>query len=82
MPGATEEDEWGVRPNEGLDVALSNRDMRRLARSLQQSEIPRGGIPVDEEQAEEEPFVDASLQKAIDYLQKKLAEEERELTQQ
>jgi carboxyl-terminal processing protease len=66
--GATEEDDWGVRPNEGLEVKLSASEIRQLVGFQRDSEALRsraGG-----ERVLPQRFVDSQLQAAVDQLTK------------
>jgi carboxyl-terminal processing protease len=79
FPGTDEDEDWGVRPNEGFKVELSDADMRRLVLQRQADDVARRGQPaaseeVDETDEEAEEFVDAALKKAIEYLQDSMAE--------
>jgi carboxyl-terminal processing protease len=42
FPDATESDEWGVKPNEGLDVVLNEREKSMLLADWRQHEIAHG----------------------------------------
>lgn len=66
-PGVDESEEWGVKPNPGMTVELSDRQVQRLLVSQGYSNmIPREG---------EEPrsyYIDAQMQQALSYLKEKL----------
>ncbi len=79
LPDATEEDEWGVMPNDGFLVELSEEDFIKVVEARRKRDIVGAIFPLlddlgeDSEQSEEvEEFVDPQLKKAIDYLQKRL----------
>ena len=63
FPDAAEEDEWGVRPNPGFEVALNFEERQRLIRRQRQSLYPRPRVDGATF------FLDAQLQKALAYLQ-------------
>jgi carboxyl-terminal processing protease len=69
---ATEEDEWGVSPDEGLEVSFEEEQLQQFLASQR----ARFSAPIEAAEAEEKPetetppFVDIQLEKAIDYLEK------------
>jgi carboxyl-terminal processing protease len=93
--------DWGVRPNDGLDVAIGGREMVRLFGHRQERDIveshqpPTDAVDTDEDPDPEdqgnetappagesnEPtpeFTDRQLEKALEYLRAKLAENEKD----
>lgn len=76
FPDSKETDEWGVKPDKGFEVTLSDED--RLGYLLDRSErdiIRKNGSkprPADKAGKPKKPYVDQVLQKAIDYLQKQI----------
>lgn len=90
FPDASDDDEWGVLPNEGYEVKLSPQETRRLIEYRHQRDILHGRSDASDEadatedEAEESPkdeapaddFVDRQLQKAIDYLSAEFAKAE------
>src|SRR5262249_36493043 len=61
-----DEDEWGVSPNKGYLVRLSEREREHLAEQQRDAEIiQRRDMPSKEKNAE---FKDRQLEKALDYL--------------
>ncbi|MCA9264554.1 MAG: S41 family peptidase [Planctomycetales bacterium] len=63
FPGATEEDEWGVSPNEGMEVTLSRQEAGELFAYQQQLFLPaddRDSVPV---------FIDTQMAKAVAWLE-------------
>lgn len=67
LPKATEKDEWGVMPNEGYEIKLSNEDIGKLFDARREREILRPG------EAPKSEFVDAQLVKGLEYLREKLS---------
>ena len=67
--GATESDVWGVQPNDGFRVRLSDDEISALIDYRRQRDIvrPREDVP-------ETDFVDKQLKKAVDYLLAELGE--------
>jgi carboxyl-terminal processing protease len=66
FPDSKEEDDWGVRPNEGYAVKFSNEDLVRYDTYRRQR---------DDIRATEGPkieFTDSQLSKAIEYISSKL----------
>lgn len=62
FPGATEEDEWGVSPNDGYLVSFSDTEAEQYQRYRRDRDLPGG------ESAPAEEFVDTQLQKALEYV--------------
>ena len=69
---ATEEDEWGVRPNKGLEVPLTDEEFADVLAARRQRDVVLVGDEVDvllppiEEWVEPKP--DPQLQRAVEYL--------------
>ncbi len=73
--GAKDGDEWGVKPNEGLDVKTSKEDDTRWLEDRRQRDVIRVNKPRPPmvEESPSEPYVDLPLQKAKEYLSDKAA---------
>jgi carboxyl-terminal processing protease len=76
-------DEWGVSPNDGLEVKLTRPELERLMAVRHEKSIlrkPKDPAPqategpngAQTEAAASEAFVDPQLQKALDYVQQKI----------
>lgn len=79
---AGEEDDWGVRPDEGFEVKLTDEELRRVMSDRRKRDFPdapprpvNNPDPDEEETGEEnekkpvpDDFKDPQLQKAVDYL--------------
>ena len=66
-PGASESEEWGVKPNSGMTVSLSDNQVRQLLIAHSESDlIPRdgGGSP--------SYYIDPQMQRALSYIKGKL----------
>ncbi len=69
-PGATEEDTWGVEPNEGYEVKIDATELAELLRARAE----RDRVQIEEEPPPETPatevtpYHDPQLQKAIEYI--------------
>lgn len=75
MNGAKKEDDWGVRPDEGFEVVLSDEDEERRRserRDRDIAEIENSGVVDDSNDNTPEPLFDPQLQRAVEYLQTKL----------
>ncbi|MGY8767414.1 MAG: S41 family peptidase [Pirellulales bacterium] len=81
FPDATDEDDWGVSPDEGYEVIISDEELVQILKSRQQRDIDRTNIKersrVDnrvksDEEIELEGVVDVQLQKAIEFLKEKI----------
>ena len=68
LPKATEKDEWGVMPDEGYEVKLSNEEMDKLYDARREREVVR-----KKEEAPKSTFVDRQMAKAVSYLVDQLA---------
>jgi carboxyl-terminal processing protease len=68
LPKATEKDEWGVMPNEGFEVKLSNEEMGKLFDARREQEVLRSG-----EKPKPSEFVDTQLNKGLTWLREQLA---------
>jgi len=77
--GATEEDEWGVKPSKGLEVPLTEEQYEKLYQQRREEDVLRekDQADVEEPKADEEPeaIEDLQLRKAVDYLEKLLGRE-------
>ncbi len=71
FPGAKDEDEWGVMPDEGYNIRLRDAEIGRLHQHLAERELFN---PEDESAGEEgeKPFVDRQLDAAVAYLKAKI----------
>jgi carboxyl-terminal processing protease len=89
-PNMEEDDEWGVQPNEGLEIRLSTAQMRRLAEQRREKDIVRNHQtgdtaeqasnpeePQDADQAPEDAAssIDLQLDKALEYLREQIRAE-------
>jgi carboxyl-terminal processing protease len=71
---ATDDQDWGVRPNKGFEVKLDSEELERLLLARRDRDV----LPVvDSVDADGEPpplLDDPQLEKAVEYLQQQLAE--------
>jgi carboxyl-terminal processing protease len=72
LPKATEKDEWGVMPDEGYEVKLSNEEMGKLFDARREREVVRGA------DAPKSTYIDTQLAKGITYLKGQLTEKKPE----
>ncbi len=70
--GAKEADEWGVTPNEGYLIKLSDEEMGDLFTALRERDV----IHAKGDKPKESDFVDRQLQKAVEHLTTQLAKAE------
>ncbi|MCG8450612.1 MAG: hypothetical protein MI725_13670 [Pirellulales bacterium] len=84
MPGDTEADPWGVKPNPGLEVVLDQQEHRQWQQYRSRRDLlgnPRGKALVqqlDEQYGQlPETFRDRALDRAVEYLQDQLKHESR-----
>jgi len=70
---ATEEDDWGVRPSEELEVTLTEQEYRELYQQRREEDILRDKKPDGTDQeGRPETVVDPQLERALEYLRDKL----------
>lgn len=90
FPDSKETDEWGVSPNKGMEVKLSDSELVALLESRHDRDIvkahtgaPQGDAKPDPQQPAtdntpaEKPAPDRQLQKALDYLSSEVAHKAR-----
>jgi carboxyl-terminal processing protease len=69
--GADEDEEWGVKPDEGLEVFLSAPELKQLREYRREHDIARRPEEVTEVEGLPK-FIDPQLQRALSYLDEKL----------
>jgi carboxyl-terminal processing protease len=70
---ATEDDAWGVRPNDGFEVILSKEDFDRVIRERRQRDVVRSNEPPPAGGGEKaKPPFDPQLDRAIEHLLEQL----------
>ena len=73
---AKDEDEWGVTPNEGFDLRLSDEEFEKVLKQRRRRDfINIGGAENNlegEDGEEDEDFEDPQLKKAVEYLERKI----------
>jgi C-terminal peptidase prc len=69
--GGKPEDEWGVLPNEGFEVKLTREERTELAEHFRDLEL----LKKPEVKEGKAPFKDKQLEKALEFLKKKIGEE-------
>ena len=67
---AGEDDEWGVKPNDGFEIRFSAVEMAELDNHFRQQDILAGDRPQDD--SAENQYVDRQLEKALQYLGEQL----------
>lgn len=78
-PESTEKDEWGVKPNPGLEVQMTDDDRRKYVRHMLSLDAVKGKpgtaapAPVADKPAGE-PYRDPVVEKALEYLRGRLKE--------
>jgi carboxyl-terminal processing protease len=74
FPDSKEEDEWGVMPDQGFELKLSDKEMVQLLQDRRQRDILQNNHNAktahenQDKQKPEKPFVDRQLQMALKYL--------------
>jgi carboxyl-terminal processing protease len=77
FPDAKETDEWGVKPNDGYEVKMTDQEFTDFMNDRRKRDyLVSKAAPVEDPNAISEkpkPYLDRQLQKAIDYLSGELA---------
>jgi carboxyl-terminal processing protease len=73
FPDAKDEDDWGVRPDQGFEIRLSDREMAALFDDRQRRDVLAGAAqdapgPSAEAPRNGRPYVDKQLAKAVEHL--------------
>ena len=63
---ATDDDDWGVRPNEGYAYRMSPGEIRQLLNYQRERDVLL--TPEQKKQPRRETYIDRQLQMALDYL--------------
>jgi carboxyl-terminal processing protease len=71
FPDMDEDDQWGVKPNEGFEVVLSAPELRQLREYRKEHDIARRESDYAEESGPPK-HIDGQLQRALTYLDEKL----------
>ena len=76
---AEEDDQWGVRPNEGYEVKLDRDEFVRMMTERRRRDTQVAGAVQDEidpsaEEEAAEPFVDRQLERALEYIRESLGQ--------
>ena len=80
FPDAKESDEWGVKPNDGFEVKLTDEERLAYVVDRSQRDIVRGKGQKTEprkDDKDKKPFEDRVLKKALEYLHGELKRAER-----
>lgn len=76
--GVKEEDDWGVRPNDGYEVKLTDAELTQFLNVRRQRDILKKKELGDKDTPK---FVDPQFNKALEYLTRKMADEEQQAAQ-
>lgn len=68
--GATEDEQWGVKPNAGFEVELDTKEFEAVMLDRRDRDLIRETVTVEEEA----PVVDRQLQRAIEAIQQQLTD--------
>jgi carboxyl-terminal processing protease len=71
FPDSKDTDEWGVKPNPGLEVSLTDEDRIQYFRARNERDVVRTRKD-DADKKDKKPFVDRVLEKAVDHLKKEI----------
>ncbi len=71
--GANGGDEWGVKPNDGFEVKLSDAESTEYLKYRRDRDIVKNDVTEPATAEGEKPFVDRQLQRAVEYLDQQLA---------
>jgi carboxyl-terminal processing protease len=65
-------DQWGVMPDEGLNVSMTDDQMKALVKSRAERDIVHRAKPdAAAKRAPNDPAIDPQLHRAVEYLEKK-----------
>ena len=64
-------DDWGVRPDEGFEIKMTDEDLLAFMRHQRALEVPSRAKP-KKDGKEDKPFKDRALEKAVEYLRDKV----------
>ena len=70
-PDMKESDEWGVKPNSGFEITMTDAERLDYLRYKRNKDIVRKDKPKEPDK----PFVDKALDKAVEYLKAELAKQ-------
>lgn len=71
--GGKDEDEWGVSPNPGFEIKLSNKELNDLQENMREHEIIHGPVrPTTAAATKPHDFKDRQLEMALEYLRAQL----------
>ena len=74
FPDSKETDDWGVKPNQGNEIKLTDEERAAYYKYRRERDIiKKSGDPPPKEGVKNEPFRDKVLQKALEYLRAELA---------
>jgi carboxyl-terminal processing protease len=72
FPDSKESDEWGVKPNDGFEIKLTDEERLEYVLDRNRRDVVRGkgsgSEPPKEEKSTKKPFEDRVLNKALEYL--------------
>ncbi|MBW3600598.1 MAG: S41 family peptidase, partial [Planctomycetes bacterium] len=71
FPGMEEDEEWGVKPDEGFEAVLSSPELRRLREYRKEHDIARRDADYADEPGLPK-YIDGQLQRALAYMDEKL----------
>jgi carboxyl-terminal processing protease len=71
--GAGNNDEWGVKPNDGFEVKLSDAEAGEYLKYRRERDIVKGEVKDPATAEAVKPFVDPQLKRAVEYLDQQLA---------
>jgi carboxyl-terminal processing protease len=76
FPDSQDSDEWGVQPNPGFEVKLKDDERRAYYESRRERDVIHGKLSADPaaKPKEAKPFVDRTLEKALEYLRGEIAQ--------
>ena len=73
---ATEQDDWGVKPDEGMEVELTEEQFEKVVMARRQRDVVVGKGQAHPSDPQESQLDDPQLQRAVDYLKQLAAEAE------
>jgi carboxyl-terminal processing protease len=72
FPDSKESDEWGVKPNPGLEVPMKDEERTEYMIYRSERDVVRSKPKPEKESKDKKPFEDRVLQKALDHLRQEV----------
>ena len=88
FPNSTPKDEWGVKPNDGFEIKLSDEERQAYYKDRRERDVVRrnGAKPPEKKEEKDkdgkakksEPFKDRVMEKALEYIRGELKKDDKQ----